>query len=143
MKRTEYIAFIFSHFAFFIVFVWFGALKVFGFSPAGPLVTNLFNHTLGLVLPMTADKFMGAFGLLEVIIGIFFIIPRMEKVAFSLLIPHMLTTIMPLVFLPEMTWSSPLVPTLEGQYIIKNVIIIALAAMMFADMNKKKNFAKA
>jgi hypothetical protein len=36
-----------------------------------------------------------------------------------------------------MTWQSFLVPTLEGQYIIKNVVIIALAAMVFVDLKKK------
>jgi hypothetical protein len=33
----------------------------------------------------------------------------------------------PLVFVPELTWKSFLVPTLEGQYIIKNIVVIALA----------------
>jgi uncharacterized membrane protein YkgB len=33
----------------------------------------------------------------------------------------------PLVLVPEYTWQSFLVPTLEGQYIIKNMVIIAVA----------------
>jgi uncharacterized membrane protein YkgB len=45
---------------------------------------------------------------------------------------------MPLFLLPEITWGKMFVPTLEGQYIIKNVIIIALAAMVFADLKKKR-----
>ena len=35
-----------SRIGLFIVFFWFGALKVVGFSPASPLVQNLFEHTL-------------------------------------------------------------------------------------------------
>jgi uncharacterized membrane protein YkgB len=62
----------------------------------------------------------------------------MEKVAIALLIPHMITTLLPLLFLPQTTWQAPFVPSLEGQYIIKNVVIIALAAMVFADMHKKR-----
>lgn len=138
MLRREYTAFIFGHIALFIVFVWFGSLKLLGLSPAGPLVTDLFNSTLGLILPITADTFIILFGAFEVLIGVLFIIPRMEKLAITLLIPHMLTTVMPLFLSPEMTWSGVLTPTLEGQYIIKNVIIIALVAMMFVDMGKAR-----
>lgn len=141
MLRKEYRAFIFAHIALFIVFVWFGALKLFGLSPASPLVTDLFNNTLGIMLPITADTFIILFGAFEVLIGILFIIPRMEKLAMTLLIPHMITTIMPLFLSSEMTWSGLLTPTLEGQYIIKNVIIIALVAMMFVDMGKTRREA--
>jgi len=135
MKRAEYTAFIFAHVALFIVFVWFGSLKLFGFSPANPLVSALLAQTLPFI---TFPVFSLILGIYEVIIGILFIVPRMEKVAITLLIPHMLVTILPLILLPDMTWQSFLVPTLEGQYIIKNVVIIALAATVFADMGKRK-----
>jgi uncharacterized membrane protein YkgB len=139
MQRKEYIAFIFAHVSLFIIFVWFGALKLFGLSPAGPLVVDLFDKTLGLMLPfLSADTFIVILGGLEVIIGILFIIPRMERVAMALLIPHMITTIMPLFLAPAISWLGFLQPTLEGQYIIKNVVIIALAAMVFADLNKRR-----
>lgn len=138
MKRNEYLAFIFAHLALFIVFVWFGALKLFDLSPANPLVNALFYDTLGLMLPISAETFLVLFGGFEVLIGLLFIVPKMEKVAISLLILHMVTTIMPLFFLPEMAWQQFLVPTLEGQYIIKNVVIIALAAMMFVDLKKHR-----
>ncbi|MEO6513312.1 MAG: hypothetical protein ABIR37_01360 [Candidatus Saccharimonadales bacterium] len=29
--------------------------------------------------------------------------------------------------MPELAWVKPLVPTLEGQYIIKNVLLVAIA----------------
>ena len=135
MKRAEYTAFIFAHIALFIVFVWFGSLKLFGFSPANPLVSALLAQTLPFI---TFPVFSLILGMYEVIIGVLFIVPRMEKVAIALLIPHMLVTILPLILLPDMTWQSFLVPTLEGQYIIKNVVIIALAATVFADMGKRK-----
>jgi uncharacterized membrane protein YkgB len=138
MKRQEYTAFILAHVSLFIVFVWFGALKLFGFSPADELVTSLFDSTIGAIIPMSAQAFIFALGALEVAIGVLFIVPRMEKVALILLVPHMLTTLMPLFLLPSMTWDAAFVPSLEGQYIIKNVVIIALAAMVFADMKKKR-----
>ena len=138
MKKTEYNAFLFAHLALFVVFVWFGSLKLFGLSPAGALVTDLFNHTLGIMVPFSADTFILLLGALEVIIGSLFMIPRMERVAMVLLIPHMITTILPLFLLTSVTWSGFMIPTLEGQYILKNLVIIALAFMVFADLGKKR-----
>ena len=136
MEKKEYVAFIFAHFALFVVFVWFGGLKVLGLSPATPLVTELYNHTLGLVIPVAVETFVRWFGAFEVLIGVLFVIPKMEKVAIGLLIPHMVTTMLPLIFLPNITWTGFFVPTLEGQYIIKNLIILALVAAMFVDLHK-------
>lgn len=110
--------------AIFVVFFWFGILKVLGFSPANPLVSALLEKTLPFI---TFGQFIVLFGLYEMLIGIVFLIPRAERVAIALLIPHMITTILPLIFLPSVTWQAMFVPTLEGQYIIKNVVIIALA----------------
>jgi len=139
MKSIEYKAFVFAHIALSIVFVWFGALKLLSLSPASNLVASLFDGTLGQILPfLSVNLFIQILGGLEVLIGILFIIPRMEKFAIGLLIPHMITTIMPLILLPEMTWQGFLSPTMEGQYIVKNIVIIALAAMVFADLDKKR-----
>ncbi len=135
MQRREYLGFIFAHFALFIVFVWFGSLKFFDLSPANPLVENLLRQTLPFISFQTFIMLLGAW---EVLIGILFIIPKMERVAMILLIPHMITTIMPLFLLPEISWQGFMVPTLEGQYIIKNVVIIALAVSMFADLKKQR-----
>ena len=69
------------------------------------------------------------------IIGISFILPRCERLAIALLIPHMILTTLPLIFLPAMTWKGLLTPTLEGQYIIKNLVIIALAMGIAAHLH--------
>lgn len=110
--------------ALFIIFFWFGMLKLIGLSPAGPMVQDLAN-TLIPFIPF--GTFYICFALLECIIGILFIIPGLERIVIPLLFLQMISTFMPLIFLPSMTWSVPLVPTLEGQYIIKNLVIIALA----------------
>lgn len=114
----------FARIALFIVFFWFGILKVVTESPANPLVDSLLQQTLPF---LTFEQFIFWFGLFEVVIGILFLIPRAERIALLFLAVHMITTLGPLVLLPEMTWAAPFVPTLEGQYIIKNVVIIALA----------------
>jgi uncharacterized membrane protein YkgB len=114
----------FARIALFIVFFLFGILKLFFLSPANPLVSGLLERTLPFI---TFHTFIILFGIYEMIIGIIFLIPGRERLALWLLIPHMFTTFLPLILLPSVTWQQPFVPTLEGQYIIKNLVIIALA----------------
>ena len=117
----------------FIVFFYFGLLKVLGFSPATPLVEALFQKTLNF---FPFSYFIIFFGLFEMLIGFTFTIPRLERLAIFLLIIHMITTFMPLILLPQITWQKFLVPTLEGQYIIKNLVIISLAFVIGAHLKK-------
>lgn len=123
----------FARFAIFVVFFWFGLLKVIGQSPANPLVADLLEKTLPFI---TFDQFILLFGLFEMLIGIVFIIPKLERAAIFLLMVHMVTTIMPLFLLPEIAWQKAWVPTLEGQYIIKNLAIIGLAISIAAHLHK-------
>jgi uncharacterized membrane protein YkgB len=134
MSRSESIGFLLAHAALFIVFVWFGLLKMLALSPATPLVIALSEKTLPFFDPDTFVRYFGAF---EVFIGLCFIIPKLNRVGLVLLIPHIATTILPLILLPSLAWTDFLVPTLEGQYIIKNVAIAALAVSIFADMKKQ------
>jgi uncharacterized membrane protein YkgB len=110
--------------ALFIVFFWFGILKIIGTSPANPMVMDLMHATLPF---MTWEVFIVLFSIYEMIIGLTFLIPKLERLAIALLMPHMVMTMLPLIFLSDMTWQGFLTPTLEGQYIIKNLVIIALA----------------
>jgi hypothetical protein len=48
---------------------------------------------------------------------------------------HMMMTIMPLVLLPGVAWSQAFVPTLEGQYNLKNLAIIAVAISIVSQMS--------
>lgn len=126
----------FARAALFIVFFWFGALKVAGLSPASPMVRSLFEAT---VQSMDFGAFIVSFGIFECLIGILFLIPKTERVVIPLLVIHLLTTIGPLVLLPEATWTGLLVPTLEGQYIIKNVLIVAAAIVVAAHVHITRN----
>lgn len=112
-----------ARFALFTVFFWFGFLKVLGTSPAHPLVADLLRKTLPFI---SLEQFMIFFGIYEMAIGIIFLIPKLERLAMALLLPHIVTTFLPLVLLPSVVWQGFLTPTLEGQYIIKNLAIIAL-----------------
>ncbi len=113
-----------ARWAIFIVYAWFGALKVVGESPANPLVAALQQRTLPFI---PFETFIVLFGIYEVVIGATFLKRGWERLAIVLMAAHMVTTLMPLVLVPAATWSGFLVPTLEGQYIIKNVALIALA----------------
>ncbi len=93
-------------------------------SPANPLAAKLLTATIPFV---SFDQFIIALGLYEILIGLFFLLPRYERVAILLLLPHMVIVSLPLFLLPETSWLRPLVPTMEGQYIIKNLAIVALA----------------
>ncbi len=110
--------------AIFIIYFWFGALKLIGASPASPMVAELLQRTIPF---LSFEIFIVCLGLYEIAIGILFLIPRMERLVMLLLLPHLIVTALPLVFLPALTWRGILIPTLEGQYIIKNLAIVALA----------------
>ena len=116
----------------FVVFFWFGILKVIGASPDSPLVQALFERTIHF---MPFPVFLVAFGLFEMLIGILFLIRGCERVVIPLLFLHMITTFMPLFLVPQATWTGFLVPTLEGQYIIKNLVIIAAAIGIAAHLH--------
>lgn len=115
----------------FVVFFWFGALKVVGVSPANALAAALLARTLPW---LTFNQFIVGFGVFEMVIGLAFLIPKWARVAMLLLALHMVMTFMPLWLLPRLTWSGFLQPTLEGQYIIKNLVIIALAIGIAAQL---------
>lgn len=110
--------------ALFVIFAWFGALKVFGLSPATPLVEALHAQTIPFI---PFDEFYMAFGVYEVVIGLTFIIKGFERAAIALLLPHMVSTALPLALTPDMVWQGWFVPTLEGQYIIKNTVLVSAA----------------
>ena len=120
-----------SRIALFVIYFWFGFLKIIGMSPASTLVQDLFNHPIihpffAFTPFITPHVFVIVFGVFEVIIGILFIIPGKEKWASTLFYLHMFTTFLPL-FLLKGLWQGFLAPTLEGQYIIKNLALIACA----------------
>lgn len=126
-----------ARFGLFIIFFWFGILKVLGLSPASGLVQNLFEQTIGF---MSFDSFLIFFGLFECLIGVLFLVRGFERIVIPLLFLHLITTFMPLYVLPQLTWSGFLVPTLEGQYIIKNLLIIATAIGIASRLHPMKKW---
>lgn len=124
----------FSRLSFFVIYFWFGILKIMGSSPANPLVESLQQNTLPF---LTFGQFIIVFALFEMFIGVLFLIPRLTRLVFVLFVLHMGMTIMPLFLLPGMSWQGLFVPTIEGQYMIKNLILISLALCIMVNYERR------
>ena len=112
----------------FIIFFWFGLLKVVELSPARQLIID----TVFWMPILSAETWVVVIGYWEMFIAIFFLTKRTTFLAMILLFLQMSGTFMPLILFPDITFqsSNPLLPTLEGQYIIKNIIIITAALVI-------------
>ena len=115
-----------------VVFLWFGALKfVPGLSPAEELATRTIAQlTGGAVAPSTSLPILAVW---ETLIGIGLLSGRFLRATLFLLAVQMAGTIAPLFLFPGETFTAfPYAPTLEGQYIIKNIVLIGAAMVVGA-----------
>ena len=115
-----------------IVFLWFGALKFFpGLSPAEDLAARTISQiTFGLLSPQIAVFILAVW---ECLIGIGLIFNLFMRATLFLLWVQMLGTVTPLFFFPaEVFTVFPYAPTLEGQYIIKNIVLVSAGLVIGA-----------
>jgi uncharacterized membrane protein YphA (DoxX/SURF4 family) len=115
-----------------IVFLWFGVLKFFpNLSPAELLAARTIEVlTFGVVHPNVSLPVLAAW---ESVIGIGLILGKGLRAVLFLLAVQMLGTMTPLVLFPAETFTVfPIAPTLEGQYIIKNIVLIGAAMVVGA-----------
>ncbi len=118
-----------------IIFIWFGALKPFGLSPA----TELVKSTMSFFPFINVDIFIAILGLWEVLIGLTLIIRTYNRIAILLLFSQMAGTILPVFLLPHLVFTKfPFVLTLEGQYIVKNLVLIS-AGIVIGGMVREKS----
>ena len=121
----------FLRFSIAIIFFWFGILKPFGLSPAQDLVAET-------VFWFSADWFVPLLGWWEVAIGVLFLFRSTIRYALILLFLQIPGTFLPLVLLPEVTFTHfPYGLTLEGQYIIKNLTLIAAAIAVASNLKQQ------
>ncbi|MCS6844301.1 MAG: DoxX family protein [Caldilineales bacterium] len=115
-----------------VVFLWFGVLKFFpGLSPAEDLAATTVNRlSLGLIPPQAAIVLIAA---LETAIGLGLITGVAMRVTLALLAFQMVGTATPIFLFPDQVFQVvPWVPTLEGQYIIKNLVLISAGIVLGA-----------
>lgn len=108
-----------------LVFLWFGALKLVpGLSPADRLATDT---TIALTFGLVSED-VARLGLatLEMAIGIGLVTGRFLRLTLLLLFGQMAGTFTPMILFPDLIWTSfPFGLTLEGQYIVKNGVLIS------------------
>lgn len=115
-----------------ICFLWFGILKFFpGCSPACDIASATINKlSFGLLAEPTAIYALACF---ECLIGLSLILRFLMKIGLWMLIAHMLFTFSTFFIVPEMVMGSQNYSlTLEGQYVIKNIVFIFAALAIMA-----------
>jgi uncharacterized membrane protein YkgB len=115
-----------------VIFVWFGVLKFFpGLSPAQSLAGETIEALSFGMLSSSQAVFILA--IWESLIGLGLLTGFFLRGTLFLLWLQMLGTMTPLILFPEICFESfPLVPTLEGQYIIKNLVLISAGIVIGA-----------
>ncbi len=110
-----------------VIFFWFGALKLFpGLSPAEGLIRETLTF-----LPM--NLFLPFLAVWEMLIGLGFITGRFMRATILLLFLQMPGTLSPVVLRPDLVFVQfPFVLTLEGQYIVKNLVLVSAALVIGA-----------
>lgn len=128
----------FLRFAIGVVFIWFGVLKTIGdLSPAYELVA-------ATVYWLTPEIIVPLLGLWEVAIGLAFLFTPLTRIAILLLALQMPGTFLPLVLLPEVCFTIfPFGLTIEGQYIVKNLVIIGSALVIGSRVQSSRKDAAA
>lgn len=115
-----------------IVFLWFGVLKFFpGVSPADQIATETISKlTFGLIQPNVSIIILAIW---ETSIGIGLLTGKYLRITLLLLFVQMIGTMTPLILFTTETFTRfPFVPTLEGQYIIKNLVLISAGLVVGA-----------
>ncbi|MBI1932370.1 MAG: DoxX family protein [Ignavibacteriales bacterium] len=120
-----------------IVFFWFGILKFFpGVSPAQQLASKTINNlTFGFIPPEISINLLA---LWEVLIGIGLLTGAFMRATLFLLFLQMIGTLTPIFIFPNEVFTQiPYAPTLEGQYIIKNLVIISAGIVLGSKVREK------
>ena len=108
---------IWLNFSFAIIFIWYGALKLLGVSPVIPLLIDTFSF-------LERNLVVYGIGVIEVIIGLGFLIKGVSKYIKYLFLAQMLGTFLPIFFASDKVFQegNMLYLTAYGEFIFKNLI---------------------
>ena len=113
----------------FIIYSYFGMLKIIGASPADELAIGFAQH---MGMGAYSYELYIILAIIECVIGVLILFPKLTRIAIFIMFGHMLIVCSPLIAYPQAVWEAILVPNLEGQYIIKNAALVALALGLVA-----------
>jgi uncharacterized membrane protein YkgB len=119
------------------IFLWFGILKFFpGTSPAEEMVTGTINQiTFGV---FSESQINAGLAIWETLIGLGLILGIFMRLTLLLLFLQLPGTFLPVFLFPEQVFEwIPLIPTLKGQYIFKNLVLIAAAIILGGQVGNK------
>lgn len=103
-----------------LVFVWFGLLKVLDVSPVSDLVART-------VYWFNPDFVVPALGGFEIVVGTMLVLNRWLRIALALFAAQMLGTFLVFLIVPNTAFrdGNPLLLTVEGEFVIKNLVLLA------------------
>ncbi|RLV64311.1 NapU3 [Streptomyces sp. CBMAI 2042] len=115
-----------------LIFCWFGVLKFFpGASAAEDFAIGAMTElTLGFI---PAPVCLLLLAVLETGIGLALLTGLLLRWALAAFFLHMAGVFLSLLVLPDAAWHTAAVPTLEGQYVIKNIVLVAACLHIAAD----------
>lgn len=114
-----------------VVFVWFGALKIIGISPAAELVA--------MTVPIVpSELFVPVLGVWETLIGLCLLYRPLVRIGLLLLVFQLPGTFLPMLVVPEVVFTQfPYGLTVEGQYIIKNLVLVGAALVVGGQVRER------
>lgn len=119
-----------------IVFIWFGALKVFDVTP----VADLVGRIVYLFDPAWVVPVLGVF---EIVVGLGLLFKVALRAVLALFAGQMVGTFLVLVILPELSFQdgNPLLLTVEGEFVIKNLVLLSAGMVIGATVRDRKPFS--
>ena len=116
-----------------IVFLWFGALKVLRVTPVADLVA-------ATVYWVDPDWFVPLLGVVEMLVGAGLILRRAMRTILAIFLAQMAGTFLILILLPEVAFQdgNPLKLTVEGEFVIKNLVLLAAGLVVGATVRRDR-----
>jgi putative oxidoreductase len=118
-----------------LVFVWFGVLKVANVTPVAQLVAD----TLAFV-PVPASVLVPALGVFEIVAGLALVTGWWLRPVLAAMVAHLAGTFLVLVLQPQVAFQdgNPLLLTTEGEFVVKNLVLIAGALLVAANLSPRR-----
>lgn len=114
-----------------IVFVWFGALKIFDVTPVADLVAStVYWFDPNWVVPVL--------GFFEIVVGIGLLFRIALRFVLALFAVQMIGTFLVLALLPEISFDggNPLLLTVEGEFVVKNLVLLSAGMVVGATVRR-------